>query len=158
MADPALAALADLLVRQQRLGAMHGRDQNAQPPVSVKATPPPLPPFQQPGSSMPAFDMDTTPRPSSPAATPPAAQTPPAFTPQAPGQVPPPGGIVDAQTQANTQIPPMPDPVNIGGAAPGSVRSDLMSSIIAAIKNGTVNGQPPAWAANFGNLTDQQKT
>jgi len=111
-----------------------GYNTPAAPPVSVGATPPALPPFEQPGAMsqnyMPGYlpqasaevVRNTTPAPAAP--------------PQVPGQ---------------PQVPPMPDPVQIG-ASDGSVRGDILAAIEAKKRAAMV----PPWAVNQGTLADQQ--
>jgi hypothetical protein len=93
-----------------------------------------LPPFEQPGAMSQNYMPGHLPQASAEVVqnTTPA----PAAPPQVPGQ---------------PQVPPMPDPVQIG-ASDGSVRGDILAAIEAKKRAAMV----PPWAVNQGTLADQQ--
>ena len=148
--DPALQALANMLISKQRDVASQNRS------VSVPATMPHMKAYEPPGGMMNTF----APMPS------PAAlmaqyqadqqaqqpQTSPVIPPQA---APPVAAPMSPQMPAaDTVVPPMPPPVYIH-AAPGMQQPSVLETIWNQLKQQR-GGQPvPSWARNFGNLTDQ---
>lgn len=167
--DPALAALAEMLIRSQRLGSQHLRDQNAIPPVSVRASPPQLPAFQSPGQTMNSF----APMPNmgnlyaqyqagqkyqtSPIAPPDVAantQVPPqAASVASPNAAP----LSPQMPTADTTVLPMPPPQQIGPAASAQQPSVLADVWQALLKmKGRDPNTPSPWAQNFGNMSDQR--
>ena len=149
--DPALQALAEMLIKKQRAIATPG--------VNVASSPPPLPAYQQPGQTMNSFapmpsvaslydqyqrgqkaQQPQTPPQAAPVASPTAAP----LSPQMPA----------ADTNAGA-VPPMPPPTAIG-QAPGMQQPSVLETIWNQLKQQRGNQPPPSWAQNFGNLADSQ--
>ncbi len=151
--DPALQQLAQMLISKQRDAASQNRS------VTVPATMPHLPAYQQPGQTMNMF----APMPS-PAAlmaqyqAGQKAQTPPVVPPVPPQAAPAvsPGAVPSSPPAADTTVPPMPVSQQVGPAPQQpSALSDVWASLMKM--KGQDPNTPNPWATQFGNLADQTR-
>ncbi len=85
------------------------------------------------------------------------AQTPPPVPPQAPPVAPTNAPLSPQMPAADTIVPPMPAPVQVGTPAQAQQPS-VLETIWNQLKQQRGNQPVPSWAQNFGNLTDQGGT
>lgn len=149
--DPALQALANMLIQKQRA--------IAQPGVTIPSTPPRLPAFQPPGQTMNAF----APMPNAASLYAQYQLGQKAQTPQVPPQAAPVASpdaapLPSQMPAADTTVPPMPAPTQIGAPAPAQQPSALSDVWQALMKlKGQSPETPAPWTVNFGNYADQMK-